>query len=144
MSVVGGCVTGGDGASPCRPFADRTTGILGAEYRECAGAIMTRLDSLDRYLAPVARGDTTHLREARDAYRKARRLIRDAGIDRDTRSRNDAVTQRWPSSAMRSFNVAAWSAAVQWGAAIGHPSPSAYEGGRRHYEQARRLHARSW
>ena len=127
-------------SSACDGFADRTTGILGSEYRSCARAILSQLDTLEQRLRPLTSGDTTSLSDAQDPYRHARKLIRHTGIERDYRSRNAAGLQRWPEAVVRSFNEAAWGAVVQWGSAIGSGSVGNFVEGRRQYVDARRLY----
>jgi hypothetical protein len=138
------CSPEAEAPTPCDGFAKRT-GILGSEYRDCARAIMAQLDTLERRLGRAVKGDTMSGADARTSYRQVRRLIRQTGVERDTRSGSNArQVQRWPQAIVRSFNQSATSAISQWGSAVRRPNAANYGEGKRHYQNARRLYGQVW
>src|SRR5688572_6649633 len=99
---------GGGSSDVCETFAARQLGITGSEYRSCAEAILTELDSIRPKIEALAAGDRAGTGEASSSYRSLRSLVEDTGIFDDYRSmRSSTVIVKWPEASTREFNSAA-------------------------------------
>ena len=127
----------------CEAFADRELGITGAEYRPCAGAILSELDSIRPKVEALAAGDAARSEGASSRYRALRALVEDTGIFDDYRSmQSSTVIVKWPEAPTREFNSAAFMATVQYGAVLAHPNDDNLRQGIVAHEVAQRAYAR--
>ena len=140
LLVVGACRTVEPAA--CDGFAERKLAISGAEYRGCAGEILTALDAIEPLLQAVV-SDTADAGErdaARREYRKLRTLIRRTGMESDFWGTSATIMIKWPDAAVSAFNSAAHRAAVQYGAVLAYPNADNLGQGVRAHQDARRYY----
>jgi hypothetical protein len=140
LLVVGACRTVEPTA--CDGFAERKLAIGGAEYRGCAGEILTALDAIEPLLQAVV-SDTAAAGErdaARRDYRKLRTLIRRTGMESDFWGTSATIMIKWPDAAVSAFNSAAHRAAVQYGAVLAYPNADNFGQGVRAHQDARRYY----
>jgi hypothetical protein len=140
LLVVGACSTAERTA--CDGFADRKLAISGAEYRGCAGEILTALDALNPLVQAVMsdKADAGKRDAARREYRKLRTLIRRTGVETDYWSRPGTEVLKWPSGPVSEFNFAAFQAAAQYGAVLDYPNADNFGQGVRAHQDARRCY----
>jgi hypothetical protein len=141
--VIPGCGT--DEPTSCEGFADRKLGITGAEYRACAAEILQALDSIEPPLRAMATEQATDedRNTARRGYRTLRTLLRQTGMEDDSRSmRPGTEMMMGPNGPVSSFNSAAMSATVQYMTVLAYPSRDNFAQGVRAHEDARRFYDR--
>jgi hypothetical protein len=123
----------------CDGFAERKLAISGAEYRGCAGEILTALDAINP-LIQAAMSDTADAGKrdaARREYRKLGALIRRTGMESDFRGTSATIMIKWPDAAVSAFNSAAHRAAVQYGAVLAYPNADNFGQGVQAHQDAR-------
>jgi hypothetical protein len=140
LLVVGACTT--TEPTACDGFAERKLAISGAEYRGCAGEILTALDALNPLVRAVMsdKADAGKRDAARREYRKLRRLIQRTGVEADYWAGQRAVILKWPDGSVSAFNSAAHRAAVQYGAVLDYPNADNFGQGVQAHQDARRYY----
>lgn len=129
----------------CEGLAAKHVGITRADYAPCAGEMLAALEELQAALRRVIlQGDSTAQPNAKAAYKRLRRLERDAGfqadIFRQLRDGEGAEIERWPDGTMRAFNGHVSTAIAQYGSALGFPNKGNLQEGARHHEWARQAY----
>jgi hypothetical protein len=140
LFVFGACTTTEPKA--CDGFADRKLAITGAEYRGCAGEILTALDALNPLVQAVMsdKADAGKRDAARREYRRLRTLIQRTGIEADYWGTSATIMIKWPDEAVSAFNSAAHRAAVQYGAVLAYPNADNFGQGVQAHQDARRCY----
>jgi hypothetical protein len=141
ISLAAGC--GSEEPSACSGFGDRKLAITGSEYRSCANEILSALDEVEPPLRKLVSGSGADSERdaAQSAYRRLSSLIRQTGIEADYRSmRPGTAITKWPDSSVSSFNLAAFTAKVQYMAVISHPNADNFAQGVKAHDDARRYH----
>ncbi len=128
--------------TPCDGFADRKLGVTGTEYRACAGEILAALDALEPPLRAIVHEKASQDRKekARQAYGRLRLLIRRTGMERDFWGDSGTIAMKWPNSAVREFNAAAFHACAQYGSALGYPNEDNLGQASQFHDDARRYY----
>jgi len=140
LLAVGSCSTAERTA--CDGFADRKLAITGAEYRSCAGEILTALDALNPLVQAVMsdKADAGKRDAARREYMRLRTLIQRTGIEADYWGTSATIMIKWTDAAVSAFNSAAHRAAVQYGAVLAYPNADNFGQGVQAHQDARRYY----
>ena len=134
------CAGPGAVETACSGLAARRVGITSEEYEPCATEIISKLDTLQRQLRSLVRGDSTVRSEARATHRRLRRLIRQV----DWTDPYAETLLRWPDERIRSFNsdvVMVW---TNYSGTVQRPGEDSFSEGSRIHVKAKRLYEQIW